>query len=180
MARKKIQRFNFDEIWQLGCRPFGGGQFRTPDEMLEAAYEYFQWCDQHPLIRKEAVKYQGFLSIGEIEVRRPYSMEGLTLHLGVASSFFRSRKIEIRKKAEEANASTLDIEMLEAIERVELIVRTQQIEGALISEFNAGLVARLNNITDTSNTGTIADAAVQIIVRDSETAKNLKGLALDL
>ena len=70
--------------------------------------------------------------------------------------------------------------MLEAIEVIEAITQTQNVEGAAVGKFAANLVARLHNIADNVNQNTAGDSVIRITVRDDETAENLSKLTSSL
>lgn len=166
-------------FWKRKSKYYGGGAKRLLDnaeKLMQEAYTYFTWCDKNPLIRYELMKQGGRAVLVEVPLGRPYTMSGLCVYLGVSGSYFRSAKGHIRNKIEEGKAKQNEIEVLEAIEVIEAITQTQNVEGAAVGKFAANLVARLHNIADNVNQNTAGDSVIRITVRDDETAENLSKL----
>lgn len=119
-------------------------KFKTPEELQEKAEGYFQYCDTHPIEvwqRKAAAANQSAKNgsgvksdEGTMYIRRPYTLDGLGLFVGVVWKDFRSY-----------HASD---EFSEVIRTLEARVRDQQVSGAVVGMYNANLVARINGIAD--------------------------------
>ena len=103
-------------------------------------------------------------------------MDGLTIYLGVSGSYFRTAKRQLLEKMEAGRATTDEIELIGAIERIEHIVRSQQIEGAALGIFSPGLVARLNGIADKQDITSKGATVMKVTVRDSKTDEDLEVL----
>lgn len=170
-----MERLTGNQLWKLRTKYGRARIFGDAAVLWDEACKYFDWCDRHPWEKAELVKYQGYASEAEVPLGRPYSMDGLTVYLGVSGSYFRTAKSELREKVEKGKAADGEIELLETIERVEQTVRTQQIEGAAVGVFNSGLVARLNGLSDNVNV-TNNQPVVKVSVRDAETDGHLTEL----
>lgn len=119
-------------------------KFKTPEELEAKAEGYFQYCDTHPIEvwqRKAAAANQSAKNgsgvksdEGTMYIRRPYTLDGLGLFVGVVWKDFRSY-----------HASD---EFSEVIRTLEARVRDQQVSGAVVGMYNANLVARLNGISE--------------------------------
>lgn len=129
---------------------------------------YFDWCDRHPRYRSELVKYKGAYEEAEVPLCRMYSMRRLALYLGVSGSYFRTAKSELREKVEKETATSAEVELLETIERIELTIQAEQIEGAAVGQYATQLVNRLNGLSDNVNV-TNNQPIIKVSVRDSET-----------
>ena len=147
-----------------------------PALLWEEATLYFDWCDRHPWERSELVKYKGDYEQAEVPLGRPYTMDGLTLYLRISGSYFRTAKSELRDKIEAKRATETEIELLETIERIETVCRTQNVEGAVVGVFKENLVARINGIADNVNNNNTGDAVLRVTVRDQKTADHLNEL----
>ncbi len=163
-------------FWKLRAKSGRDKIFGDAEVLLKEAEAYFEWCDGHPWYRAELVKYRGVADEVGVTMRRPYTMEGLTRYLGVSGGYFRAAKANLREKIDRGRASAQEIELLEAIERVELIVRTQQLEGAMLGVFSPNLVARLNGIAERTQVENSGGAVLRVSVRDKETEGVLKEL----
>lgn len=164
-----------NQFWKLRTTIGRDKLFGDSDTLMREAQAYFSWCDRNPLHRIELSKYQGGASQIEVPLGRPYTMDGLTLYLGVAASYFRSAKGNIRMKIEANRATETEVELLATMERIEQICRDQNVAGAAVGIFKESLVARIHGIADkveTHNTSPV----VQVVVRDQQTADHLAEL----
>lgn len=168
-------RLTGNQLWRLRTKHGRSRIFGDPAILWEEACNYFDWCDRHPWEKTELVKHQGVATEAEVPLGRPYSVDGLTVYLGVSSSYFRTAKSELREKIEKGKATTAETELLEMIERIEQTIRTQQIEGAAVGVFSTSLVNRLNGLSDNVNV-TKDQPIVKVSVRDSETDRYLSEL----
>lgn len=170
-------RLTGNQFWKLrsvhGREKIFGGDGSL---LWEEACSYFDWCDRHPWERIELVKYQGLADEAVVPLGRPYTMDGLTVFLGVSGGYFRAAKANLKDKIEAKRATNDEHMLLEVIERIESTVRNQQIEGAYVGVFNSGLVARVNNIADNINQNNTGDAVLRVTVRDQKTAQDLDAL----
>lgn len=176
----KVPRLKGNKLWKLRTKHGKDAIFGDAALLIQHAEAYFDWCDTHPRYRPELVKYKGDYEEAEISLGRPYSMDGLTIYLGVSESYFRTRKRELKEKIESGRATDAEVEVAEAIERIQTICRNEQIEGALVGQYKEALTARLNGIADNINQNNTGDSIVRVTVRDKETADNLDLLAQQL
>lgn len=168
------KRLTGNQFWKLRT-VHGREAIFTDGALLWAeAILYFDWCDRNPWLKAELVKHQGEAEQYDVPLGRPYSMDGLTVYLGVSGSYFRSAKANLREKDEKGKATEADLSVLEAIERIETTIRTQQIEGAAVGVFNSNLVSRLNGLADNVNNNNTGDAVIRVTVRDEKTATDLE------
>lgn len=165
-----------NQFWKL--RTTHGREKLFSDAVLlwEEAILYFDWCDRHPLYRAELVKYQGYADEAEVPLGRPYTMDGLTVYLGVSPGYFRAAKANLKNKIEAKRETPDELELLDCLERIELTVRDQQITGATVNLFNGAIIARLNGLAETINQNNTGDAVIRVSVRDQETADNIDKL----
>lgn len=111
--------------------------FATSEDLLQAAYEYFEWCDDNPWYK---VDFKGKdLEQVEIPTTRPYTLSGLCLYLGCSQNYFRQFKSSPPENAED---------FLTVISRIEQIIETQQFEGATVGAFNANIISRKLGLVD--------------------------------
>ena len=170
------ERLTGNQLWRLRTKHGRDKLFGDAALLLEEAYKYFDWCDRHPWEKVELVKYKGGYEEAHVPLGRPYTMDGLTIYLGVSGSYFRTAKRQLLEKMEAGRATTDEIELIGAIERIEHIVRSQQIEGAALGIFSPGLVARLNGIADKQDITSKGATVMKVTVRDSKTDDDLEVL----
>ena len=117
-----------DELINLVGRP---RKFKDPEELAEAADDYFQWCDDNPWIKKDFVR--GGPSAGEIvdlPTQRPYTIEGLCMYLKITRETFDNYS----KQPPYANFFDICIYIRTKID-------AQYLEGGMAGAFNANIVA---------------------------------------
>lgn len=165
-----------NQLWQTVQRPRGRPIISDPADLWQKAVNYFKWCDDNPQARAEVIKHQGEGDLIDVPLGRPYSMDGLTIMLGVSGSYFRSRKMELADKEDMKTATPQEIELLDTILLIESVVRTQQVEGAAVGIFKENLISRINGLADNVNQNNSGEVRQNIVVRDAKTADDLKKL----
>ncbi len=153
-----------------------GRIFADAEVLWQRACEYFTWCDSEPWHRSELAVTKAGASLHEVPVGRPYTMEGLTMFLGVSSGYFRQAEIELAAKVEKGKARRSERDVLEVIRRIRDAIRCQQIEGASVGLFTHSIVARINGLAERQDVTTAGEKLVSITVRDAETADALRQL----
>lgn len=152
--KKKVdkRKFNFpspqtiaasqsNRWWELRSKHGRDKLFASPDLMLEAAKEYFKWCDDNPEYEyKPMVVSIGGNAGSSVEMvkvpkKQPYSLMGLCLYLGVSSAYFRQFKLEQKDKPENRD-------FLSVITIIEQAIYKQQYDGAASGFFNANIISR--------------------------------------
>lgn len=66
-----------NQYWKFRKKHGRDRIFKSPDELLNKAIEYFNWVDENPLKKSEVVKYKEHAELMEVPVCRPYTKEGL-------------------------------------------------------------------------------------------------------
>ena len=109
-----------------------GKAFDTPEALWEVAVKYFKWCDDNPWEKVEAIKSGEWAGkMINIPTQRPYSISGFLIYAGVGRNYW--TQFKQRKNIEEYE---------EVIERIEMIIETQQFEGAAVGAFNVNIIMR--------------------------------------
>lgn len=138
--------------------------------MLEAAYEYFQWCEDNPLIEVDFRNTKNGLKKVELPKMRAFTIEGLTCYLNVNKVYFNQFEDGLRGKRDE-----LSKDFSKVITHVRGIIYRQKFEGAAAGLLNAKIIARdlgLQESTETKHTG--IPAPINIIVSSKENADKLE------
>lgn len=164
-----------NQLWKLAK---GGRRAIITDaaELWQKAVNYFEWCDANPQNKVELVKHQGDAEAFDVALGRPYSMDALTIYAGVSGSYFRTRKLELGDKAEAKTASSSELDLLDTIQLIESIVRTQRFEGAAVGIFKENLISRVDGYADNINQHNTGEVRQNIVVRDQKTADDLAKL----
>lgn len=119
--------------WQIKCSQSSN----TPEELWDQAVSYFQWCEDHPIKPKRLIS-AGKLAGTETEITRPrpYTLEGLCIHCGIDYKYIDS----LRQMKDTAS------EWAAVMTRIMMVIKTQNLEYAMIGEFNPIMTAKILNI----------------------------------
>ncbi len=112
--------------------------FASPEELLDSAYEYFEWCYQNPLIEMKAFASGGEVVQEAIPKQRAFTLGGLCIFLDISQQTF----LNYRN----------DNDFLEVTKQIEEIIRDQKFTGAASGFFNANIIARDLGLKDASET----------------------------
>ena len=117
-----------NKFWEVRSKHGRDKLFSTPELMWEAACEYFEWCEDNPIIDPR--------SFGQAKVQRPFTMQGLCAYLGCNTAHFRQFK-----DTSEKDFSTI-------ISKIEETVFRQKFENAVIGVFKENIIARDLGLVD--------------------------------
>lgn len=132
-----------NEMWKMRSKSGRPMKFDNPQEMIDAACEYFRWCDDNPLISidfkgKDAVKV-------EIPKMRAYTLTGLCLFMGVNDRYwhhFKARCLSAEDSEETMKA------FLPVMEHIESIIFEQKFTGAAADMLNPQIISKDLGLTD--------------------------------
>lgn len=125
-----------NQFWKLRSKHGRDKLFKSPKLLLEAAHEYFEWCDGNPWLKTKSGETPKGSTSEEVPVQRPYTIRGFLHYVGANPSYWKQFK-----KANHKGFSPL-------IKEIENIVSNQQIEGSMVGTFNANIVARLQGLAE--------------------------------
>jgi hypothetical protein len=129
-----------NSFWKSRSKHGRDALFSTPEQLLQAASDYFDYCDSNPWIeRKEVVTDKGIV-VTETPTQKPYSLSGFRHFVGASESWLREFK------------KACSIDFLRVIEEIEQFIATQQWEGASVGAFNANIIARTLGLADNQKT----------------------------
>lgn len=138
-----------NEWWSLRSKHGRDKLFDTPELMWQAACEYFQWCEDNPLIETKAMSVSNGMQAGseiqmvELPLKRPYTLQGLCRYLGCNTAYFRNFKNQERAKKEDFSS---------VITLIEETVYEQKFSGAATGFFNANIISRDLGLKETTQT----------------------------
>lgn len=130
-----------NQFWKLRSRHGRARLFSSPSDMWEAACEYFQWCDDHPLIE---VDFRG-KDAEEVLIpkMRAYTIHGLCRYLDCNTQYF--NQFEARLK-EDNDPLSNDFSLV--ITRIREAIFEQKFTGAAAGFLNANLISRDLGLAD--------------------------------
>lgn len=125
-----------NQFWKMkssfGRKPI----FANPENMLAAAFEYFQWCDDNPLIEQKLCQELGEYVLKDLPRKRPYTLGALRLFLDLGLQTW----YEYKKRNE----------FIEVTETIDDCIREQKFAGAAAGFFNANIIARDLGLKDST------------------------------
>jgi hypothetical protein len=128
-----------NQLWKLRSKHGRDALFTDAEKLWESACDYFQWCNDNPILStKSSISLQG--SSNEVkEFERPFTRQGLFLFLDCSETWLTNFKKECSD------------DFLRVINAIEKTIDNQQIEHAMVGIFNSNLVARIQGIKDQSD-----------------------------
>ncbi|MEN3146133.1 terminase small subunit [Neorhizobium sp. IRAMC:178] len=149
-----------NEFWKArsshGRKPI----FGSPDDLMTACLEYFEWVEANPLYETKGFAFQGVVTKETFPKMRAMSISGLCIFLDIG----RRSWDEYRKRED----------FLPVCEAVEETIRTQKFEGASADLLNPSIIARDLGLADRSEvTGKDGGAIETKEVSDNELARRI-------
>lgn len=156
-----------NQFWKLRSKHGRNKLFETPELLWEAACEYFQWCEDHPLYESKAFSYLGEVTIAELPKMRAMTISQLCFYLNCNEAYFRQFKRELPEG--EKDFSTI-------IREIESTIYNQKFQGAAADLLNGNIIARDLGLKEQSYIETEGNINYTITVDSSETGETLKKL----
>ena len=137
-----------NKFWKLRSKHGRDKLFATPLLLWEAACEYFEWCENTPLLETRGFAYQGIVTKETFPKMRAMTMEQLCFYLHCSDSYFRVFKSKLKEK---------DEDFLTVITDIETTIRTQKFQGASADLLNANIISRDLGLMDKSSVDMTTD-----------------------
>jgi len=128
-----------NQFWKLRSKHGRDKLFATPQLLWEAACEYFEWCEGHPLYEVRGFAFQGVVTKEDFPKMRAMTLSQLCFYLHCDDSYFRTFKSTIKEK---------DKDFLAVIHEIETIIYNQKFQGASADLLNANIIARDLGLSD--------------------------------
>lgn len=157
-----------NEYWKLRSKHGRDKLFSTPEELWDAACEYFQWVEENPLKETKGFAYQGTVTKEEFPKMRAMTLSQLCFYLNASEHYWWEFKRQCKANDEK--------DFLLIIGQIENTIYNQKFQGAAAGLLETNIIARDLGLKDKSDL-TSDDKPIQpiqIIVDDSETANELK------
>ena len=124
-----------NQFWKLRNKHGRDKIFASPKLLWKAACEYFEWCEQHPLI-EVSIKGKDNTEVA-IPKMRPFTLRGLCLYLGCGESYIHQLEAASRSNSDEQSS-----EFINVATRIRDVIYTQKFEGAAVGLFSYNIIAR--------------------------------------
>lgn len=144
-----------NRFWELRSKHGRDKIFTTPEVMWEAAVEYFNWCEDNPLIE---IDFRG-KDNAEVELpkMRAFTLNGLCLFLGVNTVYFNDFADGLKGKTDQITK-----DFSEVITRIRDTIYTQKFTGAASGFLNANIIARDLGLKDNKELGVTVNKEVPL------------------
>lgn len=117
-----------NKFWEARSSHGRNPIFATPDDLWNAACEYFEWVDANPLWEDRLVTFQGKATHEPVAKMRAMTISGLCLFLGISRQGWLDYS---------ARPGFIDITA-----RIDDVIRSQKFAGAAADLLNANIIAR--------------------------------------
>jgi len=128
-----------NQFWKARTKHGRDKIFKTPELMLDAAFDYFAWVEDNPLTK--AIIYQGVVT-GQESLLRAMTIKGLCIFLHVNAVYFNKFESELDRDSAEGK------DFCKVINTIKEIIETQKFEGASAGLLNPNIIARDLGLTD--------------------------------
>lgn len=125
-----------NQFWKARSSHGRNPIFASPDDLWNAACEYFEWVEANPLYEDRIVTYQGVTTHEPVAKMRAMTSAGMCLFLDIS----RQAWDDYRKRKDFLAVTT----------RIEDVIRSQKFAGAAADLLNANIIARDLGLADKS------------------------------
>ena len=123
-----------NKFWLLRSSHGRNPIFEKPEDLWDAACEYFEWAEANPLKEDKGFAFQGVVTHESFDKMRAMTLSGLQVFLDITAQTWLNYKD--RK------------DFLEVTTRIDNIIRTQKFEGAAAELLNPNIIARDLGLSD--------------------------------
>lgn len=155
-----------NKFWMLRSKHGRDKLFATPELMWKAACEYFEWCENNPLMKEEGFAFQGIVTHEKFPIMRAMTLSGLCFYLNCNEAFFRNFKLQLTADEKDFNAIIHDIET---------VIFNQKFAGAAAGLLKENIIARELGIADKTNIDVFAATQIQLIRADGQIFSEISG-----
>ena len=131
-----------NQFWKARAKHGRDKIFKTPQQLWEAACEYFEWVEENPLYEGKPFAFQGDSWVEMVPKMRAMTLEGLCLFLHVNAQYFTDFENALDLETEEGKDFSLVIKDIRAV------IRDQKFAGASAGLLNANIIARDLGLAD--------------------------------
>lgn len=130
-----------NKFWELRSKHGRDKLFATPELMWQAACEYFEWCQENPLIEIKPMTvnigdYMSRIENAEIPKMRPFTWQGLCIYLDCNTLYFNQFE-----KSLEGKDDKLSEDFSKTISRIRDVLYNQKFTGAAAGFLNPNIIA---------------------------------------
>jgi len=146
-----------NQFWKARSKHGRDKIFKTPELMLEAAFDYFAWVEDNPLTK--AIVFQGAVS-GSEELMRAMTIKGLCIYWGVNTQYLNDFIGGLDLEDEQSKDFSL------VISTIKEIIETQKFEGASAGLLNPNIIARDLGLTDKKELSGSVENPLTLVIQE--------------
>lgn len=128
-----------NQFWKIRSKHGRDKLFASPELMYEAACEYFQWCEDNPLLEEKIYVVQGEIRRETVAKLRAFTLHGLCIYLDCNTQYFKTFKSQLPEGEKDFNT---------VIGNIEEIIYNQKFTGASADMLNSNIIARDLGLAD--------------------------------
>jgi hypothetical protein len=125
---QKVDKRIGNQFWKARSSHGRNPKFSSPEQLWEAALEYFQWVEDNPLNEEKLFCYQGNITRDTVYKMRAMTIDGLCIFLDIGESTWN----DYCHKDDFSGVTT----------RIDKVIRSQKFSGAAADLLNANIIAR--------------------------------------
>lgn len=141
-----------NQFWKARSSHGRAPIFASPDELWEAASEYFEWVEKNPLWEDKVTSFQGVNTHEPVAKMRAMTIMGLCIFLDISDETWAN----YRERDGFVGVTT----------RIDRIIRTQKFEGASADLLNPNIIARDLGLADKQETS----GTMQVVIESKDAA----------
>lgn len=125
-----------NQFWKARAKHGRSKIFSSPNQLWNAACEYFEWVEANPLMESKLVSFQGKSVTEKLPLMRAMTIESLCMFLKVNGRYlneFESNLDMEKRQSKDFSSVIYDIKS---------IIRTQKFQGASAGLLNPNIIAR--------------------------------------
>lgn len=139
-----------NQFWKLRSKHGRDKLFATPELLWEAACEYFEWCEENPLLEEQLIKTKVDRDSESVDSykcnkMRPFTLHGLCLYLDCNTMYFSQFANSLDGKTDQ-----LSKDFSFVVTRIRETIYNQKFSGAAAGFLNANIIARDLGLKDTT------------------------------
>ena len=141
-----------NQFWRMRSKHGANAIFNSPDKLYEACVEYFEYCEENPLIEEKVGFSQGGVQRADTKKVRAMTSSALSIFLGITHKTL----IEWKKTRDDLKP---------IIDWAESVIWNQKFSAAAAGLLNANIISRELGLADKQE---VAVNAPQMIINPPE------------
>ena len=146
-----------NQFWKARSKHGRDKIFKTPQIMLDAAFDYFTWVEDNPLTKQ--IIYQGEAH-GNENLLRAMTIKGLCIFWGVNTFYLNDFVSNLNLEKEE------DRDFSQVVSTIKEIIETQKFEGASAGLLNPNIIARDLGLADKKELSGSVENPLTLVIQE--------------